>query len=567
MKTIIYSCLAFLVIKSAHAQSNVVLGPGAGAALPPTAEWNVAIGYQALNSNIGAQEKNIAIGGNAMVFLTNAGKNIAMGYSALANLSSGTNNIAIGMDSAVMMTSGENNSMVGSGTGRQNQGSSNSFFGTIAGFNNILGNGNVFVGGASGNSNENGSYNSYFGTEAGAWANGAKSYNTFLGYQAGHYSSASSSLLLGVGAGAHSGGQDNIFVGRSTGDNHAGDNNILIGTETAINNTGSGNVIVGYHLGDNLTAGSNNVFLGRVILPNVASTNTSAGNNTSNTIIFADSQANQRLYLDNNGYAGIGLGDNVRPKNRLDIGAGLPNTAGLRFRGLNSNSTPVANPSTNVLSVNANGDVILVPDGGSGSGSGGGVTSITTTGNSINLTPSGTPVNSYAITANTLYTADGALTGDRTVNLSGRRLFFNTTNAGTPSLPGQIYIGTSVSTPTSTGNYRLYVEGGILTEKVKVATRTTANWADYVFDDNYNLPSLKEVEAYIEKENHLPNIPSADEIACEGLDLADMQAKQMAKIEELTLYAIEQDKKLEKQAGEIELLKAQVLMLLNERKP
>jgi len=95
------------------------------------------------------------------------------------------------------------------------------------------------------------------------------------------------------------------------------------------------------------------------------------------------------------------------------------------------------------------------------------------------------------------------------------------------------------------GNYRLYVNGGILTTKVKVANYCSASWADYVLAPDYELPALADVETYIKENNHLPNVPSAITIEKEGLDLADMQSKQMAKIEELTLYMIDMKKEID----------------------
>lgn len=94
------------------------------------------------------------------------------------------------------------------------------------------------------------------------------------------------------------------------------------------------------------------------------------------------------------------------------------------------------------------------------------------------------------------------------------------------------------------GTYGLYVQDGILTEKVKIALKNTPQWADFVFAPEYRLMSLAEVEAYIKSHKHLPGIESAEEMVEKGLDVAEMQAKHMQKIEELTLYAIEQDKKI-----------------------
>lgn len=108
---------------------------------------------------------------------------------------------------------------------------------------------------------------------------------------------------------------------------------------------------------------------------------------------------------------------------------------------------------------------------------------------------------------------------------------------------GKIVIG-NVTVP-SAATYKLYVQGGILTEKVKVALSSSTLWADYVFAKDYKLKPLYEVEAYINKNNHLPNVPSSEDILKDGLDVAEMQAKQMEKIEEITLYLIELKKEVD----------------------
>jgi hypothetical protein len=106
--------------------------------------------------------------------------------------------------------------------------------------------------------------------------------------------------------------------------------------------------------------------------------------------------------------------------------------------------------------------------------------------------------------------------------------------------------------------YRLYVNGGILTTKVKVANYCSTSWADYVFANDYNLKPLSEVESFIKENKHLPNIPSATELEKEGLDLGIMQSLQMAKIEELTLYMIEMKKEIETLKTQNESLKTQM---------
>ncbi|MCE3227957.1 MAG: hypothetical protein K0S32_2508 [Bacteroidetes bacterium] len=111
---------------------------------------------------------------------------------------------------------------------------------------------------------------------------------------------------------------------------------------------------------------------------------------------------------------------------------------------------------------------------------------------------------------------------------------------------GNVLIGDPLAISLPAG-YKLYVATGILTEKVKVAVETTGNWSDYVFDKDYKLAALSEVEAYVKKNKHLPGVPSAEEVVKEGIDVEKMDAKLLEKIEELTLYVI----KLEKEVNEL----------------
>ncbi len=91
---------------------------------------------------------------------------------------------------------------------------------------------------------------------------------------------------------------------------------------------------------------------------------------------------------------------------------------------------------------------------------------------------------------------------------------------------------------------KLFVAGGIMTERVKVAIKSTTDWSDYVFEKDYKLMPLKDVEAFITKHAHLPNVPSARDVVDNGVDIAEMDAKLLEKIEELTLYIIEQNKRI-----------------------
>ncbi len=115
---------------------------------------------------------------------------------------------------------------------------------------------------------------------------------------------------------------------------------------------------------------------------------------------------------------------------------------------------------------------------------------------------------------------------------------------------GNVGIGT-----TAISNFKLSVEGNIRARKVRVDPDT---WADYVFESNYKLRSLREVELYIQQEKHLPDVPSAAEVKKEGLDVGGNQVVLLKKIEELTLYVIQQQKQLEAQQQKIEMLERKV---------
>lgn len=111
---------------------------------------------------------------------------------------------------------------------------------------------------------------------------------------------------------------------------------------------------------------------------------------------------------------------------------------------------------------------------------------------------------------------------------------------------GNVGIGT-----TDPGSYKLAVNGHVRAKEIKVET----GWSDFVFEPDYKLLSLKETEEYIKKNGHLPEIPSAKEVEANGINLGEMNAKLLQKIEELTLHLIEQNKDLNKLRSEMTQLK------------
>lgn len=112
-------------------------------------------------------------------------------------------------------------------------------------------------------------------------------------------------------------------------------------------------------------------------------------------------------------------------------------------------------------------------------------------------------------------------------------------------------LGLGVANPSE----RLEVNGTIRSKKVKVEASV---WPDYVFSSSYKLRTLNELEQFIQQNQHLPEVPSAEEVEANGLDLGDMEATLLKKIEELTLYVIEQNKRLENLETENKELKKEV---------
>lgn len=92
------------------------------------------------------------------------------------------------------------------------------------------------------------------------------------------------------------------------------------------------------------------------------------------------------------------------------------------------------------------------------------------------------------------------------------------------------------------GDFSLWVKNGIRTERVKVDIAEENEWADYVFEEDYVLMPIEELEAYIKQHKHLPGVPSAQEVVDEGIDLGEMNKILLEKIEELTLRIIELEK-------------------------
>jgi len=103
--------------------------------------------------------------------------------------------------------------------------------------------------------------------------------------------------------------------------------------------------------------------------------------------------------------------------------------------------------------------------------------------------------------------------------------------------------------------YQLSVNGKIAAKEVNV---TLNGWADYVFSSGYKLRPVPELKQFIQQHGHLPGIPTATEVESSGVNLGEMNRKLLEKIEELTLYVIEKDEQLARQARLLEKQKREI---------
>jgi hypothetical protein len=303
-----------------------------------------------------------------------------------------------------------------------------------------------------------------------------------------------SSVLIGVSAGQFSSGTGfNTYIGQNAGK----------GFSASVLNTGTYNTYIGFDCGKGNTTGGFNTFIGTIS----GITNSTGSSNT-----FVGAQSG---YGNLTGYNNVFLGsqsggNNANGNNNVYLGhqTGTEYSQGNNNCFIGSNSGAEAIGSNNIFI-------------GSNSGL--------------------TNQESNRLLIDVIDSPNSLIWGDFATD----QLKFN----------GKVGIGGNSTTgfgsyPTEAGGipvstYQLFVKGGILTEEVRV--NSVANWADYVFNKDYNLKTLSEVETFIKENGHLPNVPSAAQVKEEGIELGNMAKIQQEKIEELTLYIIELNKKMEAQ--------------------
>jgi len=117
--------------------------------------------------------------------------------------------------------------------------------------------------------------------------------------------------------------------------------------------------------------------------------------------------------------------------------------------------------------------------------------------------------------------------------------YFDFSNDATTDFDMRLILRDNNTLGVSGGN--MAVDGTVKAKEIEVKPNV---WSDFVFEKEYQLPSLTEVENHIKQNGHLSNIPSEKEVLKKGINLGEMDAKLLQKIEELTLYIIQQDKRI-----------------------
>lgn len=291
------------------------------------------------------------------------------------------------------------------------------------------------------------------------------------------------------------------YYGYLSGLNNTGLNNVGIGNSALLNGTGANNMALGSRTLRFNSTGANNVAIGIDALAQ----NTSGSNNLA--------IGGNALKLNQTGSNNVGIGYGTLTESTGADNLGMGNYAGNKNKG--------------------SGNIFIGKEAG------------------------------FTNVAGSNNTMIGLKAGRN--ELGSDKLYIANSETPTPLIYGDFaakYVTIGDVTPAlrsqgvATGGYNLLVKGGILTEKVKVALAAAGtDWADYVFEPNYKLMALEEVESFTKENKHLPNVPSADEMVNSGLDVAQTSKMFMEKIEELTLYMIELNKEVKMLKAENQALK------------
>lgn len=484
MKTTIHLLFSLgLLAQNSFGQNAVLTSTTFGLPGAGTGSYNVAIGAGNSYPSANNASFNVFVGESAGTAITTGDFNAFSGYHAGQSNTTGSWNVFTGMYAGSGITTGNYNTIVGVGAGTGSgigTASSNAFLGQNAGYKNS-GDYNVFLGREAGRSNTTGSSNVAIAYQA--------AYRNFVDGSIGN-----GNVMIGEKAGYTNVADGNVFVGNNSGfTNLAGGANTFLGSSSGEFNTiGSANTFLGKTAGWNNSTGSDNTFVG-----NSAGIYNSTGHH--NTYLGASCGAPTGYILQY--AAAMGYGAEVKVNNGLVLGR----------------------------------DDVLVGIGTS------------------------SPDQRLSIKGNVNF-----LAYDNSLRLKNQPfLHFNEHESlalgiGAELAPGAkntLVLGSSemhVQLPGVAKNYlansaqvlTIDAQGKVLLTKPRVQIENASDWADKVFEADYVLRPLSEVEDFVKKNKHLSDIPSAETMVAEGIESAAFNAKLLEKIEELTLYVVALEKRL-----------------------
>lgn len=439
---------------------------------------------------------------------------------------------------------GNQGSFFGYRSGQVNTGSYNTFIGYDAGKKNTTGTYNTFLGASAGQGVTTGRYNLMLGSSAGLLNNNTTGSNTFLGASSGLLNNGAQNVFIGESAGAAASGSNNVFIGYKAGFSIHGSNKLIIANDngTPLISGSFSNKVVGINT-DNAKATLEVYKSGGASTVRVHSgyTNMSANidfftgaRGTSNEFHMGSIRARK------NSTSNIG-----RLQFQVKNGSSTNTVLNLEHDKVGINQfTPQA--ELDVYRRTAGTAIIRLQGGGNGW-------------NAARMEFWSDPRSSSSewrpgyISS----TDNGSFTGGLAFYVNGSGSSQRTNAVEVMRLVnGKVGIGTTLRGVDAEhlDGYKLFVTEGIKTEKIRVQL-AASRWADYVFAKDYHLRPLNEVADFIKQNKHLPDVPSAAEVGKKGIDLGQMDATLLRKIEELTLYMLalkKQNEQLQKRIEKLE---------------
>jgi hypothetical protein len=409
--------------------------------------------------------------------------------------------------------------------------------------NNNLGT-NAGVESTEGNNNSVGNWAGY--SQAGYYINN-------LGYYAGYNADGTEQINLGSFSGQFSNSPNSVYVGYWTGQKTNGNKNVAIGGKStgspyvSTNKNIESTVTIGFRSGFRLENSNKNVFIGRASGHRAVDgyANTSVGflsganiNGGYDNTFLGKGAGRMNTTGHSNVYVGTGAGSNAIGDKNIFIGkhAGKYNTGSHNI--CIGNWSGAYSSESNTLII---GEII------SGSNKQGGTLNIKgtlKTTHTLYLSDYGSAGSKNLVVGNQAYLTDIdqdnflGIYGYQDNTVAGIRLG-NNAESYIYATGGNIGIGTTLPSE------KLTVKGTILATKVQIVNDSEIPASDYVFEEDYELRTLEEVEAFVKENKHLPEVPSATEFKENGYSVGEMDDILLRKVEELTLYIIELKKEIE----------------------